>query len=99
MMTNGLVARWALGALLSAVSCSAVALAQKTDGAARPGAEGEIAVGDIVVTAQKRAQSTKEVPAMVSVLGEEQLARAAVKDLFQAAMLMPGRTYSRARDD
>ena len=38
--------------------------------------------------AQKRQQSTKDVPATVAVLGEEQLARAGVKDLFQAAVLV-----------
>jgi len=58
-----------------------------------------IQTDEIVVTAQKRQQSTKDVPATVAVLGEQQLARAGVKDLFQAAVLVPGTTFSRAPDD
>lgn len=65
------------------------------------GADGarDAAGGDIVVTAQKRAQSTREVPATVAVLSNEMLQNAGVKDLFQAAVLIPGTTFSRAPDD
>lgn len=55
--------------------------------------------GDIVVTATKRATSTREVPATVAVLSSETLQRAGVKDLFQAVALIPGTTFSRAPDD
>ena len=89
-MNQGRFGRWVLAALLSTTSATA-AWAQDTTGEANP--------DDIVVTAQKRQQSTKDVPATVAVLGEEQLARAGVKDLFQAAVLVPGTTFSRAPDD
>lgn len=88
------LARWVLAAMLSSVSGTTVAWAQEATEVAEPQVE-----GDIVVTAQKRQQSTKDVPATVAVLGEEQLSRAGVKDLFQAAVLVPGTTFSRAPDD
>jgi iron complex outermembrane receptor protein len=81
-------------ALLATVSIPSIAKAQVTSAVTDRAEEGEI-----IVTAQKRSQSTKDVPATVSVLGEEQLARAGVKDLFQAAVLVPGTTFSRAPDD
>jgi iron complex outermembrane recepter protein len=59
----------------------------------------ENAQGEIIVTATKRATSTRDVPATVSVLSSEALAVAGVKDLFQAAVLLPGTTFSRAPDD
>lgn len=62
-------------------------------------ADGRDANGEIIVTATKRATSTRDVPATVAVLSAEKLAEAGVKDLFQAAVLLPGTTFSRAPDD
>lgn len=61
--------------------------------------DGRDANGEIIVTATKRATSTRDVPATVAVLSAEKLAEAGVKDLFQAAVLLPGTTFSRAPDD
>lgn len=94
MIRHAGLARWAFVAMLSSVSGTTVAWAQETTGVAEQWVD-----EDIVVTAQKRQQSTKNVPATVAVLGEELLSRAGVKDLFQAAVLVPGTTFSRAPDD
>lgn len=56
-------------------------------------------VADIVVTAQKRAQSVQDVPITVAALGGQELAAKGVKDLFQAVTLVPGVVFSRAPDD
>lgn len=61
-MNQGRFGRWVLAALLSTTSATA-AWAQDTTGETNP--------DDIVVTAQKRQQSTKDVPATVAVLGED----------------------------
>lgn len=62
-------------------------------------AEEQQGIGDIVVTAQKRSESTQRIPVSVEVVAGETLARTGVKDLFQAADLVPGVVFSRAPDD
>lgn len=93
-MKSTAIIKWTAAMLFCSVSGASVAWAQEATETSAPRGD-----GDIVVTAQKRTQSTKDVPATVAVLGEEQLARAGVKDLFQAAVLVPGTTFSRAPDD
>lgn len=90
--TQGFTAIAALG-LFAGVAADAIA---QQGGAA---ATADMGLEVIVVTAQKREQSTREVPATVSVLSAEALESAGVKDLFQAASLVPGATFSRAPDD
>ena len=47
------------------------------------------AIEEVVVTAQKRAQSIQEVPVSVSVLGSSALAAAGVNDITDVARLIP----------
>jgi iron complex outermembrane receptor protein len=54
---------------------------------------------EIVVTAQKRAQSLQDVPVTVSALDGEALDKFGVDDLFEVANLVPGMVFSRAPDD
>ena len=54
---------------------------------------------EIVVTAQKRAQSLQDVPVTVNALSEENLTDFGVDDLFEVADLVPGMVFSRAPDD
>jgi iron complex outermembrane receptor protein len=54
---------------------------------------------DIVVTAQKRAESVQDVPISIAVLPAGRLQDEGVKDLLQAAPLVPGMIFSRAPDD
>lgn len=91
-----------------AATCSFPALAAAQSTPSEPAAQdsgenaGEAesgAAGEIIVTATKRATSTRDVPATIAVLSSEALAAAGVKDLFQAAVLLPGTTFSRAPDD
>ncbi|HWI85343.1 MAG TPA: TonB-dependent receptor [Sphingomonas sp.] len=89
-------------ALLMSASFSSIAAGQNAlpaDPSAEPASGAENAAPDIVITATKRATTTREVPATVAVLSNEMLQRAGVKDLFQAAVLLPGTTFSRAPDD
>ena len=83
-----------LVALLLSTAVAAPAWAQE---AAPP--PDESGVGDIVVTAQKRSESAQRIPVSVDSVGGEALARAGVKDLFQAVTLVPGVVFSRAPDD
>jgi iron complex outermembrane recepter protein len=53
----------------------------------------------IVVTAERRTESVQDIPVSVAVLGGETLERNAIKDLVQAATLIPGVVFSRAPDD
>ena len=84
----------ALLALLLTTALASPALAQE---ATPP--EDDSAVGEIVVTAQKRSESAQRIPVSVESVGGEALARAGVKDLFQAVTLVPGVVFSRAPDD
>ncbi len=54
---------------------------------------------EIVVTAQKRAQSLQDVPVTVNALSEENLTEFGVDSLFEVANLVPGMVFSRAPDD
>lgn len=54
---------------------------------------------DIVVTAQKRSESAQDIPVVVTAVSGDVLARSGVKDLVQAATLIPGIVFSRAPDD
>ena len=61
------------------------------------GSQGELEV--IIVTAQKRAEPAQDIPVTVAVVSSESLAQNHVKDLVQAATLVPGVIFSRAPDD
>ena len=84
----------ALVTMLLTTALASPALAQE---AAPP--QDESAVGEIVVTAQKRSESAQRIPVSVESIGGATLARAGVKDLFQAVTLVPGVVFSRAPDD
>ena len=87
---------------------SAVIFAAPLTAAARPAQNtsavladpiGSDAIGEIVVTAQKRSQSVQKIPVTVAALTGAALTQSGVKDLFQAVTLVPGVTFSRAPDD
>ena len=54
---------------------------------------------EITVTAQKREQSSQDVPLTISTLSGAELAKANIRDLFQLADRVPGMVFSRAPDD
>jgi outer membrane receptor protein involved in Fe transport len=75
--------------LLLAIGVSSIALAAQaaeTDGAAQ--------VDEVVVTAQKRAENVQNVPASVSVLGEQRLERLNATQLSDFSAYVPGFTVS-----
>lgn len=61
---------------------------------AQVGVESEVGAGDIVVTAQKRAERLQDVPISVSVADAGQLESAGVKDLPQLQSIIPGLNVS-----
>jgi iron complex outermembrane receptor protein len=75
--------------LLMSTASAGPAIAQ--DGAPAP--------SDIIVTAEKRAESVQKVPLTISVLSSDTMRSEGVKDLLQAAPLVPGMVFSRAPDD
>lgn len=62
-------------------------------------ATGSDRLDEVLVTAQKRTQSVRDVPATVVVISADEIESAGIKDLFQASVLIPGTTFSRAPDD
>jgi iron complex outermembrane recepter protein len=82
--------------------CVAVALAACGDAAV--GADAGAGTSDselevITVTAQKRPESSQDIPVSVGVVSRESLALNGIKDLVQAVTLVPGVVFSRAPDD
>lgn len=71
-----------IGAALGACTASAVAQEQNTGGEFR-------SLEEIVVTAQKRAQSLQEVPIAISALTAEALENAGVQDIYDVAEQAP----------
>ena len=93
-MSKSLTTTFALLPLLGTALCSK-AYAQ----AIAPDATSAATVGEVVVTAQKRVERLQDVPVAVNALSGATLARAGVKDLFEAVTLVPGVVFSRAPDD
>ncbi|HEX3912061.1 MAG TPA: TonB-dependent receptor [Steroidobacteraceae bacterium] len=53
----------------------------------------------VTVTAQKRAESSQDVPITITTVSADEMARANVRNLFQIADYVPGMVFSRAPDD
>ncbi|MFZ8198657.1 TonB-dependent receptor [Alteromonas portus] len=53
----------------------------------------------IEVTSQKRTQTLQEVPATITALPSDEIAKYGIDDLFEIADLVPGMVFSRAPDD
>lgn len=75
-----------IGALLAGTVMTAPAFAQNADA--------EVAVGEIVVTAQKRSENVQKVPKQVEVLGASELAAAGVTKLIELQAVSPTLTGS-----
>lgn len=81
--------------LLLACTCSSAALCAPQQAATTASATTTLPVpdagqADIVVTAQKRTQPLQKVPAAVSVIGNEQIAKLGVTNLTQITNIVPG---------
>lgn len=74
------------GAAVMAISLAAIS---PTHAEERGSEIGRVADGDIIVTAQRRAQSLKDVPVAVSVVSGEMLDQANIKSLEDMAARMP----------
>ena len=72
----------ATSALLLAVTPAAAQELDATDGAADP--------GDIVVTAQRRSESVRDVPMSITALSSDTLANLGVKGTEDLAKIIPG---------
>jgi len=60
---------------------------------------GAFTLEEVVVTAQKRAQSIQDIPLTVNAVSGEDLSDFGVDNLFKLADLIPGMVFSRAPDD
>lgn len=76
---------------------SALSAAAAGDPAADGGAPAELDV--ITVTAQRRSEPVQDIPVTVAAVGAAMLAQYEIKDLVQAATMVPGVIFSRAPDD
>jgi iron complex outermembrane recepter protein len=68
-------------------------------GSSRASSAEEDQLGEVTVTAQKRAESSQDVPLTISAVSASNLARANIRNLFQLADYVPGMVFSRAPDD
>jgi iron complex outermembrane recepter protein len=66
---------------------------------AQDGGASSLELQPIVVTAERRPESVENIPVSVSVIGGAALAQDSIKDIVQAATLVPGVIFSRAPDD
>src|SRR3546814_6708840 len=55
-------------------------------------------IGDIIVTAQKRAQSVNDVGLSITAASGEQLAASGVRDTGDLAKITPGFTFTKSQD-
>src|ERR1700722_2732321 len=77
-------------------------LAMSAAAAGDPAAEGGAPVAEldvVTVTAQRRSESVQDIPVTVTAVGGAMLAQYEIKDLVQAATMVPGVIFSRAPDD
>jgi iron complex outermembrane receptor protein len=87
-------------AVMLVIAAASPALAQTTSAStAQTSSAADAGIGDIVVTAQKRSESSQKIPVSVTALSGTALAESGVKDLRQAALLVPGIVFSLAPDD
>lgn len=80
---------WLSAAVLPLAAMPAIALAQTDDAAQITDAEGS-GVGEIVVTAQKRAENLQKVPIVITAVDGEQLEAAGVATLQSLGTVAPG---------
>lgn len=85
----------ASAAVLAMAIAARGAMAQKTP--AKPAAApGEVGVGEIVVTAQKRAENVQTVPIAISAMGEAQLQQRGITNITQMSNFTPSVQIDRA---
>lgn len=83
-----------VASVLAVLAVPGTALAQVTEGEAQSGATGSY--GEIVVTAQRRAERSVDVPITVTSLGSEQLATANARDLIDIYRVTPSLRFDTA---
>lgn len=81
--------------LLSVISAMATADRSAADEAGASASELDV----VTVTAQRRSEPLQDIPVTVVAVGGESLTQHEIKDLVQAATLIPGAIFSRAPDD
>lgn len=85
--TKRLRALACVSSVLALAAVPGVAAAQQTDETAEP--ERERGISDIIVTAQRRAESAQDVPIAISAFDETELARRAVLNALDVALFVP----------
>lgn len=79
--------------LTSAIGLVVLSAAQPVQAQEATSPEAEPAVGEIVVTAQKRSESVNSVPMSVTAASGETLRELGIKDVADLAKIVPGLTY------
>ena len=95
------ISLWAAGSLTIAAMMTAVpATAQVAGGGSNAAKEEDTgAVGEIVVTAQKREQNVQDVSASVLALSGADLAEAGIQDVSRLEQLAPGLVFAKGGND
>ncbi len=95
-MANSRHAFFASTVSVVAVFSAVPALAQSNDTAAQPVEQGD--VGEIIVTAQKRAQNLNDVGLSITAASSDQLAAAGIQNAGDLAKITPGFTFTKSQD-
>ena len=74
---------------LALASCSVLALATSAAAQATSAPANPTKVGEVIVTAQKRAERVQDVPQSVNVIGQQQLERQQINNIFDLSKLAP----------
>ena len=74
---------------LALASCSVLALATSAAAQATSSPPNPTKVGEVIVTAQKRAERVQDVPQSVNVIGQQQLERQQINNIFDLSKLAP----------
>jgi len=83
----------------SAVAAASVAHAQSSTPPASPGAAGVQEIGEVIVTAQKRAQNLNDVPISMAVVDGAAMKQAGVRSAEDLYKLVPGLSFTETQFD
>jgi outer membrane receptor protein involved in Fe transport len=84
---------------ISTFSSAIFAVTAAGAASAQNAAAGAYELQSVVVTAERRSESAQDIPVSVAVISGDTLTKNSIKDLVQAATLIPGVVFSRAPDD
>jgi len=85
---------YAAGLACLGLACSALAATDGTTAASPPATQGAVGLEEVVVTAERKAESIQEVPLVVTAVSGESLNKLQIREMEDIAALVPGLTLT-----